>query len=434
MDGRGLNSDLTDAEVDAVKGAIIFYNNPPLTTAGWVPLKPGYSRPPKYKAQLPSPKFGPEIGFATEMLRASQQQKIAIIKASEGGTNLRSDWQPGVAEDPAGQGPCYRNFVETIKLATDQLTKEGHTYEIRAMLWHQGESDSKAAPKIHQERLTNLIARVRSDCKIPELPVVLGQVFDNGKRDKVRTAIQATAEAVDHVSLVTAEGLTTWDEGTHFDAASQITLGQRFAKQTMEILDGQNRATQKIVCFGDSITNRGYPKLLGKLLNANAINSGVGGHTSRQGLHRIKKDVLEHRPDLVVILFGTNDIRVDSKKHVAIDEYKKNLTAMVKACKQIDADVIMCSLPPINSEPYFTRHDLNDYEKAGGLQTLVQTYGEAAATVAGQAKVPLVDFQTLLKTSPEWMAADGVHPTTEGNQIIAEHIADAIKKMVTVDQ
>ncbi|MEP3481767.1 MAG: sialate O-acetylesterase [Fuerstiella sp.] len=434
MDGRGENSDLTDAQIDSVKDVIIYYNNPPLTTDGWVPLKPGFSRPPKYKAQLPSPKFGPEIGFAAEMLQSAQEQKIAIIKASEGGTNLRLDWQPGVAEDPASQGPNYRNFIQTIKRATDQLTKEGHTYEIRAMLWHQGESDSKAAPKTHQKRLTNLIARVRNDCEVPELPVVLGQVFDNGKRDKVRTAIKATSEAVDKVGLVTAEGLTTWDAGTHFDAASQITLGQRFAKETMSLLGGQKQAAKKkIVCFGDSITNRGYPTLLGKLLNADAINAGVGGHTSRQGLHRIKKDVLQHRPDVVVILFGTNDIRVDSQKHVAIDEYQKNLNQMIAACKNVDAELVLCTLPPINSKPYFTRHQLSDFDKAGGLETLVKDYCEAAATVSRQTQVPLVDFQTLLKVTPEWMAADGVHPTTEGNQIIAQHIADAVEELLSAD-
>lgn len=434
MDGRGLNSDLTESQKQAVKDAIIFYSNPPLATANWEPLKPGYSRPPKFKDQLPSPRFGPEIGFVTEMLQARGDQKIAMIKASEGGTNLRSDWQPGTAEELSSQGRCYRNLIETINTATEQLSADGHTYTIQALLWHQGESDSKVNPETHQERLTKLIARIRSDCTVPNLPVVLGQVVDNGKRDKVRTAIQATAAAVDHVGLVTVEGLTTWDEGTHFNAASQLQLGQRFATAAVQLLASEQHGAKKVVCFGDSITKRGYPQLLGELLNTEVVNAGIGGHTSRQGLHRLKKDVLDHDPDVVVILFGTNDTRVDSQKHVPIDEYQKNLTAMISACKKINATVILCTVPPINDKPYFTRHDLEDFKKAGGLQALISRYCDVAELVSKQAGVPLVDFQTLLKSTPEWMHSDGVHPTDEGNQVIAKHIADAIRKAMKSSQ
>lgn len=439
MDGRGLNSDLTETQQQAVKDAIIFYSNPPLATTNWEPLKPGYSRPPKFKDQLPSPKFGPEIGFVTEMQQTRPNQKIAIIKATRGGTNLRSDWQPGTPTDSQSQGRCYQNLIQTINTATEKLVSDGHTYTIRAMLWHQGESDANADPKTHQQRLTNLIARVRSDCSSPELPVILGQVADNGKRDKVRTAIQATAADVDHVGFVAVEGLTTWDEGTHFDAASQLLLGQRFASETIQMLSSEKPATTKIVCFGDSITKRGYPKLLGEQLKAQnftaqSINAGVGGHTTRQGLHRMKKDVQHHHPDVVVILFGTNDMRVDSEKHVPIAEYQKNLTEMVNACRKIGSKVILCTVPPINDEPYFSRHDLKVFQASGGLQALVKGYCEAAMKVSEQTHVPLVDLQTLLKATPAWMHADGVHPTDTGNRIIAQHIANAVGKALEADQ
>jgi lysophospholipase L1-like esterase len=91
----------------------------------------------------------------------------------------------------------------------------------------------------------------------------------------------------------------------------------------------------KVVCFGDSITKRGYPDILGTLVGVDAINAGVAGNTSREGLRRIKKDVLFHAPDVVVVFFGTNDMRVDAPhKYVLVDEYEANLRAIVKSCRK----------------------------------------------------------------------------------------------------
>src|ERR1043166_4008118 len=39
-----------------------------------------------------------------------------------------------------------------------------------------------------------------------------------------------------------------------------------------------------VVCLGDSITKRGYPEALEKLLGVRVVNAGVNGNTSRQGL------------------------------------------------------------------------------------------------------------------------------------------------------
>ena len=70
---------------------------------------------------------------------------------------------------------------------------------------------------------------MRADLEVPDLPFGVGEVFDNGKRDAVRAAQKATAEKVKGVFFVSADKLKTFDGGTHFDAASQIELGERFA-------------------------------------------------------------------------------------------------------------------------------------------------------------------------------------------------------------
>ena len=185
-----------------------------------------------------------------------------------------------------------------------------------------------------------------------------------------------------------------------------------------------------VVCFGDSITKRGYPRVLGPLLGVETINSGVSGHNSRQGLKRIRKDVLAHNPDFVVIFFGTNDIRVDSEKaHVQLSDYKKNLESIIEQCLAIQAQPILCTPPPIREETYFKRHELEDYEQAGGLQELLDTYSEAVREIASTQQLPLVDLKNNLAEST-WMHPDGVHPSPDGNAIIAKYIAQSLRPLL----
>ncbi len=79
--------------------------------------------------------------------------------------------------------------------------------------------------------------------------------------------------------------------------------------------------TFRIVCLGDSIT-RGYglpaghawPALLEAALHESregaiwsVVNAGVPGDTILQGLARMERDVLIHRPAVVFVAFGLND-------------------------------------------------------------------------------------------------------------------------------
>lgn len=206
------------------------------------------------------------------------------------------------------------------------------------------------------------------------------------------------------------------------------------------VVFGQNKQLRaddepkKVVCFGDSITKRGYPDLLGKLIEVDTINAGVAGHTSREGLRRIKKDVLAHNPDVVVVFFGTNDIRVDApKKYVELDEYKSNLKKIISDCQAQNSKVVLCTLPPIEQDAYFARHEKKLYDDHGGLEQLVQTYREAAVQIAQQTEIPLVDLNKLLQNDPEWLSKDGVHPSKKGSRLIAKHISAKVAPLLGND-
>lgn len=190
-------------------------------------------------------------------------------------------------------------------------------------------------------------------------------------------------------------------------------------------LNQKSRA--KVVCFGDSITKRGYYEVLGHLLSVEAINAGVGGNSTSQALRRMTTDVLEAKPYVVVIFFGTNDMRVDSPRvHVPVDKYTANLEEMVASCRAQGAKVVLCTLPPIVAEAYFTRHRREVFDAAGGLTKLIAMYRNAAMQVAAAQKLPLVDLNKLLEKEPDWLTKDGVHPSKQGCAVIAKYIAKVV--------
>src|SRR6185437_765682 len=84
-------------------------------------------------------------------------------------------------------------------------------------------------------------------------------------------------------------------------------------------------ATFRIVTLGDSITKgvRGGVKadetfsarlqamLREKGVAVEVINAGIGGERTDQALRRLEKDVIARKPNLVTIMYGTNDSYVD---------------------------------------------------------------------------------------------------------------------------
>jgi hypothetical protein len=241
-DGRGKAADLTGplAKYAAPqKDVLIAYScsklrGPILASNGFQPLQPGWSvAPGKRPTAVPSGTFGPEVSFGRAIADAMPGKKVALIKYAEGGTSLAKDWNPDVKDR------LYEAFLQHTNASLKALKDKGHTATLRGMIWHQGESDSALKAEEYQKMLAAFIGRVRTDLKSPELPFGIGEVYDNGKRDSIRTAQKAVAAEVKGAFFVGADKLETFDKGTHFDAASQIELGQRFAAGMVKAIGGK---------------------------------------------------------------------------------------------------------------------------------------------------------------------------------------------------
>ncbi len=116
------------------------------------------------------------------------------------------------------------------------------------------------------------------------------------------------------------------------------------AKQEIKNIDAKGK---NIICFGDSITfgygaepGQDYPSGLAKLVNFPVINAGIDGDTSIEAIRRIKSDILDKEPLLVIIEFGGNDFL----RKIPLPETIKNIEQMVQEIQSSGAMVAIADI------------------------------------------------------------------------------------------
>lgn len=242
-DGRGLSSELIGSLASYASqqpGVIIHYSNPAYGDTSdplyqnWSLVRPGFSIAPGSSGALPRGTFGVEIGAATVL--SQYYPNPAFIKVSRGGTSLalsEQDWHPPFP-DPSDVGPLYTELISSVQQALQEITDAGDTYTLHAMFWHQGESDGNRESK-YAETLKNFISSVRKDLGYPNLRFVIGELSPT-KPASFREIQWQLSRDVRNASFTPSLNYTTYD-GTHFDAASMISFGQRLGA----LLRGQER-------------------------------------------------------------------------------------------------------------------------------------------------------------------------------------------------
>ncbi|MEP6729139.1 MAG: sialate O-acetylesterase [bacterium] len=171
---------------------------------------------------------GPARSFGLTLANVDSTMLVGLIPAAVGGTDIAS-WQPG-ALDVATQTHPYDDAIARARAAM----KDG---ELKAIVWHQGESDANAAKaEFYEPRLRAVIAQFRADLGNPTLPFLIGQVghFPGAEwkapRIHVDSVHRALAAQIPNVAFVSSEGLMDRGDTTHFNAAGARELGRRYAK------------------------------------------------------------------------------------------------------------------------------------------------------------------------------------------------------------
>src|SRR5690606_2826837 len=182
---------------------------------------------------------------------------------------------------------------------------------------------------------------------------------------------------------------------------------------------------KNILFFGDSLTagygltkqDEAFPGLIQLKLNAfnlpyRAINAGISGEISEEGNYRIDT-FLKNRIDVFVLELGANDGLRGLPIHNLYSNLQSIINKVKKAWPNCKILIIGMLIPPEMGEKRF-RDFMDVYPK-----------------LAKENNSKLVPF--LLKdvaTIPELNQEDGVHPTAEGQKIMAETVWETLKTML----
>jgi lysophospholipase L1-like esterase len=164
-----------------------------------------------------------------------------------------------------------------------------------------------------------------------------------------------------------------------------------------------------VLAFGDSLTfgtgvtaDETYPAVLAGLIGRKVVRDGVPGETTAQGLERLEASLETHRPRLLLLCLGGNDLlrRVDAA------QIESNLRAMVQLARSHGAEVVLIGVP----EPALF----------GGTAPLYRR-------LAAELRVLLEEETVTDVLRDEALKSDPIHPNAEGYRRIAQALAALLR-------
>jgi acyl-CoA thioesterase-1 len=165
-----------------------------------------------------------------------------------------------------------------------------------------------------------------------------------------------------------------------------------------------------ILAFGDSLTSgvgappgSSYPEILESLIKRKVIKSGIPGETSGEGLVRLPGELALHKPRLVLLCLGGNDLlrRMDLEKTAG------NVSRMVQMIRNSGAEVVIIGVP-----------------KPGLVLSTARFY----KTISEDMRVPLEGSLLPDVLADSKLRADPIHPNAEGYHLLAQGIAAFLRK------
>ena len=177
---------------------------------------------------------------------------------------------------------------------------------------------------------------------------------------------------------------------------------------------------QRVVFMGDSITDSWDNQATGFFPGKPYINRGISGQTTPQMLIRFRRDVIEHKPSVVVILAGTNDLAGNTGP-TTLDAIQDNLKSMADLATAHGIRVVFASLLPVS-----------DYELRDG-KPIVQTVRRPPDQIlalnkwmkdyaAANHHVYLDYFSAMADDKgffKDELSNDGLHPNGQGYAVMA---------------
>ena len=189
-------------------------------------------------------------------------------------------------------------------------------------------------------------------------------------------------------------------------------------------------AQVKVACVGNSITygyglsspsTQSYPSKLQEMLGTGyeVSNFGISARTL------LKKGNLPYwnepqytqalslKPDIVIIMLGTNDAKLNTNWIPHRAEFKSDYRAMIKAFSNLSSNpkIWVCEIVPA----YQTIWEITDSIIANEVNPRIKE-------VAVEGGLSLVDMYTAMENKGSMFQSDGIHPTATGAEEMATYI------------
>jgi lysophospholipase L1-like esterase len=186
----------------------------------------------------------------------------------------------------------------------------------------------------------------------------------------------------------------------------------------------------RVVFMGDSITDSWQqPRYGGFFPGKPYVDRGISGQTTPQMLLRFRRDVIDLKPKVVVILAGTNDIASNTGP-MTNEDIQGNLASMSELAHANRIRVVLASVTPVSAyhagparpvpqttlRPMVRIRALNDWMKA---------YAAAHGDVYLDYFAAMVDGTGLMRAD---LTEDDLHPNAKGYAIMGPLAEAAIAR------
>ncbi len=206
---------------------------------------------------------------------------------------------------------------------------------------------------------------------------------------------------------------------------------------------------KRIVFQGDSITDAGrsrentaergfgYPTLVSAELGYkyplefDFINTGISGNRIVDLYARIKRDIINLKPDYLTILIGINDVwhEINDRNGVDNDKFMRVYSALIEEVKTMLPEIKIFILEPFVLSASATE------KKYGIFRRETEMRAESAKKIAEKYDLTFIPLQADFdeaekKAEASYWLSDGVHPTSAGHELIAKKLTAALEKEI----
>lgn len=198
-----------------------------------------------FSPRVAKPKMEASWGFDAVVYKKLEKlwkRPFYVIKQTMGGTAIDTSCKQstnGWFWSYDAEKSLLKAFEQQIDDCLPNLPKN---YDIKCLIWHQGESDQKTADRYYDnlkaviQHIREHLVQVTGKKKYRKLPIVCGTFSKDSRQgsQQVTDALYRLASEDKHFYVVDASDLPLLSDRLHFNAQGAQTLGQRVYDIMME--------------------------------------------------------------------------------------------------------------------------------------------------------------------------------------------------------